>query len=66
MSLVTERCRKCKWHGYVCYGELCCDYMYLTDTERGCPAGDECTKFAVSSMSPREMQIDRAKERIWG
>ena len=45
MSLVTERCEKCKYSGCIFFSDLCCDYMLLTGKHRGCPAGDECDKF---------------------
>lgn len=44
-SLVTERCKKCEYAGYVLFHELCCDYMLITGERRDCPAGDECNKF---------------------
>lgn len=45
MSLVTERCEKCKYKGEVLFGEPCCDYILIVGKSRGCPAGDECDKF---------------------
>lgn len=45
MSLVSEKCEKCKYKGEVLFGELCCDYILITGKKRGCPAGDECDKF---------------------
>lgn len=45
MSLVSERCEKCKYKGEVFFGELCCDYILITGKKRGCPAGDKCNKF---------------------
>ena len=45
MSLVTERCEKCKYKGEVMFWEPCCDYILITGKSRGCPAGDECDKF---------------------
>ena len=45
MSLVSERCEKCKYKGEVFFGELCCDYILIKSEKRGCPAGDECDKF---------------------
>ena len=45
MSLVTERCEKCKYKGEVMFWEPCCDYILIAGKSRGCPAGDECDKF---------------------
>ena len=45
MSLVSERCEKCKYKGAVLFEELCCDYILITGEKRGCLAGDECDKF---------------------
>ena len=45
MSLVSERCKNCRYKGEVLFGELCCDYILITGEKRGCPAGDECDKF---------------------
>ena len=44
----TARCKGCIYHGKV--GELItCDYILLEKRRRGCPAGDECTKFKATS-----------------
>ena len=45
MRLVSEKCKKCKYKGEILFGELCCDYIWITGKRRGCPAGDECNKF---------------------
>lgn len=45
VSLVSERCKKCKYKGEVLFGELCCDYILITNKKRDCPAGDKCDKF---------------------
>ena len=44
-NIVTSRCKKCEYHGYVLFHELCCDYILKTGHLRGCPAGSKCTKF---------------------
>ena len=48
MSVCTERCWECKYHGEIMFDELCCDYMLITNNKRGCPAGDKCDKFESS------------------
>ena len=63
---VTERCRRCRHHGYVCFGDLCCDYMYRTGKPRGCPAGDDCDKFEEMKESEMELAQKRIKEKYWG
>lgn len=48
MSVCTERCWECEYHGEIMFDELCCDYMLITNNKRGCPAGDKCDKFESS------------------
>ena len=48
MSLVTARCRKCKYfskaNGHH-YSYAACNYILHEGHSRGCPAGDECDKY---------------------
>lgn len=46
----TARCKTCKHHTNVTglikdEGNLACVYILDTFQRRGCPAGDECTKY---------------------
>ena len=45
MSVCTEKCWECRYHGEVLFDELCCDYIIKKYEPRGCPAGDKCDKF---------------------
>lgn len=46
---VTARCRKCIYRTWLGGGRtlshLACYYVVLTKEPRGCPAGDQCTKY---------------------
>lgn len=46
-SVCSKRCRKCKYaYGMgMSEGYIICDYLLTTKERRGCPAGDECTRF---------------------
>lgn len=51
----TERCKRCKYHTYISSGDhssrsLACYYIGVAGVPRGCPAGDECTKFEKGKM----------------
>ena len=49
LSMVTDRCASCIYSTYVGAGEtmgnLACYYVVHTHETRGCPAGDQCTKY---------------------
>lgn len=49
-SRVTNRCRSCIYRTYMGVGKimenLACYYIVHTHETRGCPAGDQCTKYA--------------------
>lgn len=51
MSVVTERCRSCIYYRTNSTGHSglpTCDYILIEGHRRGCPAGDECDKYAPS------------------
>lgn len=49
MSVVTKRCRDCLYYSdnsrHHAHGWASCDYILLVGHSRGCPAGDECTRY---------------------
>lgn len=48
-SRVTDRCRTCVYRTWIGAGKildnLACYYTGNTGEARGCPAGDQCTKY---------------------
>lgn len=48
-SLTSERCKKCAYSSILSGGdsfrEIACLYILDELEPRGCPAGDQCTKF---------------------
>lgn len=50
----SVRCRKCEYrYGWKETGMMCCDYFGRTGKLRGCPAGDNCTKYKPRSTKRR-------------
>lgn len=46
LAKTSEKCRKCDYlWGNRSSGTVLCDYFERTGKLRGCPPGDECTKF---------------------
>ena len=42
--IIKGKCRKCRFRAP--YGDVNgCDYMHITGHMRGCPPGDDCTRF---------------------
>jgi len=63
ISRCTERCKKCKHHTNVTSlikgdGVIACAYILDRLERRGCPAGDECTKFNEGATTKRFKQKD--------
>lgn len=70
ISLCTPRCKACKHHTTVTgiihgEGNLACAYIIDTNESRGCPAGDECTKFE-KGKTVRRFKPRRKKENTNG
>lgn len=38
------RCKRCKYHG-MCGNTVTCDYILEKKEPRGCPVGENCTRF---------------------
>ena len=39
-----RRCKRCKYHG-MCGNAVTCDYILEKKEPRGCPVGENCTRF---------------------
>ena len=39
---MASNCATCFYHGK-CGGMICCNYYFMTNLRRPCPAGDDCT-----------------------
>ena len=42
---MSEKCKTCKYRQPPNSGTGNCNYICITYKRRGCPAGDECTKY---------------------
>lgn len=51
--MVSEKCKKCGFHGKFMYEDICCDYILITGKQRGCEAGDNCDKFTTKKQRRR-------------
>lgn len=65
IATCTKRCRSCKYHLHISGGgqagagyNVGCGYILDKLERRGCPAGDECTKYEKGS--PKRFQPERA------
>ena len=50
-------CSSCHYRGEVWPHDMCCDYMLMTGKRRGCHAGNGCTKYKKSNMSPERFRL---------
>lgn len=54
--VTSERCRECWYRGWLdthaTAGVICCDYFLVEGELRGCPPGDECTRFRPGKRPP--------------
>lgn len=62
----TKRCETCWYVGSlrtaVDRGGNSCDYMLITGKLRGCPAGDQCTKYKEGRRPNTYMRIYKEGE----
>lgn len=62
-SRVTNKCRSCIYRTYMGAGRtmenLACYYAAITEEVRGCPAGDQCTKYVKGAPLPTKNEYKR-------
>ena len=51
MSTTNAHCRTCAYYGSTLQS---CDFILITGTKRGCPAGKVCTRYEKRGKAPRK------------